>query len=126
MEVKVYTAAPGEIKAESWFVRQFRVREYPAAFKVLDDEIALCARSVDKPADAVGNLLPESYEEIHRTMREVNKEGFFSYAARQMARATESLKEMPIELVNNLIRLAPTPLNSPMPLPIGQRPPGSR
>ena len=121
VDVERYGAKPGEIIQENWFVKQLRVKDYPAAFRISDNEIALVAMAAAKSVELVGDLVPESYERIHTAMREVNAGGFFTYRERQLERANGSLRDMPPELVDKLIKL-----NSPMPSPGAPRQPVSR
>ena len=91
-------------------VRQLRLRDYPGAFALLDQEFKFVALACDTKPALIEALHPESYERVFAAVKEINKEGFFVYAARQAERAQENLRNLPPALVERLIssRLSPT------------------
>lgn len=109
--VKIFGAEPGKILEEKFFVRQFRVKEYPALRPLYLDEIALVAKACDKAVDVIGNVLPESYEELQKATREVNERGFFTYMVRQLQVALEDMQSIPPELLQLQLQKSalPTP-----------------
>jgi hypothetical protein len=88
----------GELK-----LRQFRLAEYEDIFRVHDDEFALVARACGQPRELVQTLAPESYELALATVREVNANGFFAFAARRLERAAANLRQLPAELVEKIL-----------------------
>jgi hypothetical protein len=120
VRVKLFPAKEGEpLAEETFFVRQFRVGEYRTIFPLSDNEVALCARacvpfpstdeSLKRWTGKVEALTPESYEDVHQAMREVNEKGFFIYRQRGMERAMQNLKEMPPELAKQLAQAPAKP-----------------
>src|ERR1039457_3425110 len=105
------------------FVRQLPIRDYPAAFKVVEDEFAFTAFCTTLAAGGEGrgevagtafvqSLRPESYELLQAAAREVNEKGFFAFAARQQARADAvqkaqlaAMSEMPPEMLKLAIEI---------------------
>lgn len=82
-------------------VYEIPVEDWPKAMLVATDELKLNALACRVPD--LKNLSPASYNEVHRVVREVNKDGFFTYADRQAELAAESLKFLPPEMVEKLI-----------------------
>jgi hypothetical protein len=75
------------------FVRQLPLRDYDAAFKLLNDEIGLTAFCALSPADGkpmpketLFDYSPENYEALFEAAKEVNANGFFLYSARRLRR----------------------------------------
>lgn len=95
-------------------VRQFKLKEYPQAMRLLDDEFALAALACDVNTGLVAALHPESFEKIHAALQEVNATGFFTYAARQAERNAQNLRSLPPELIEKMIssRLSATSLRA--------------
>lgn len=91
-QIKVVFA---DSREDDFKVRQFKVKEYQAAFRLIDDEIALVALACDKPRQVIEELTPESYELAHAKMREVNLAGFFEFAARTMKQNAANLAALP-------------------------------
>ena len=93
-------------------VRQLPLGEYEAAFKLLEDEIALTARICGRDRAWADQLAPESYEALRLLAEEVNANGFFAWSARQVerlrdqqARAFEALAALPPEALEAAYRL---------------------
>lgn len=80
-------------------VRQFKVKEYDSAFSKIDDEIGLVALAIDKPLDFVGEVSPESYEELQSKVREINEKGFFVYSSRKQERIMNRIKSASKEMI---------------------------
>ena len=85
--------------AQEWTVRQIRLREYQAGFKLIEDEFGLVGLACDVKRTVVETLSPDSFTEVYAKVEEVNAKGFFTYAARQRERAAEMLQRLPLELV---------------------------
>ena len=83
-------------------VRQLTLGEYPKAkrFVDADDEIGLTAFICGHDAAWANNLLPESYEELHRIAEEVNAKGFFVWLPRQQQREATK-QQAALQLVAN-------------------------
>lgn len=96
-------------------IRQLAIREYPMALAALGDEIAfagLCtsfaaAPPASGPATRVADLDQSSYELVQEKVREVNA-GFFKYAARQVERAAENLRNLPAEMRQKILSSVPS------------------
>ena len=88
----------GELK-----VTQFKLRDYQRVFQISDDEFALVAAACQVPKEAILTLTPESYELALTATREVNAQGFFVYAGRQMERAAVNLRQMPLALLDKFM-----------------------
>jgi hypothetical protein len=98
-------------------VRQFKVREYATVFPVADNEIELLARACSVPRQKIETLRPESYELLQAALQEVNAQGFFAYAARQMERAQSSLKNLPPAMLEKIMGATRPPSISSMSSP---------
>ncbi len=81
--------AAAEIK-----VRQIPVREYENGVLLVDDEPALVGFLCGKDRAWALMLIPEAFEEILVTGREVNAKGFFSFCRRRMERTREREADM--------------------------------
>jgi hypothetical protein len=95
-------------------VTQFKLKQYPAAVLALDDELALVALATGGQRGVIEALHPTSFEAAIAAVKEVNADGFFRFAARQMERAAENLKNLPPDMVEKLLQkrltsLAPSP-----------------
>lgn len=88
LNVQLLCGTTAEVK-----VRQLPLAEYERAFTLLDDEIALTALFCGQDKKWAETLTPESYEALHAAAGEVNRKGFFSWCARQVARASERRAE---------------------------------
>lgn len=84
-------------------VNQLKLKDYPAAMKLLDDEFGFAAIVCGVNRGLIEALHPESYERVNAAVREVNANGFFTYAARQNERAAENLRNLPPELIEKMI-----------------------
>jgi len=84
-------------------VSQFKLRDYQRVFQISDDEFALVAAACQVPKEAILTLTPESYELALTATREVNAQGFFVYAGRQMERAAVNLRQMPLALLDKFM-----------------------
>jgi cell division inhibitor SulA len=67
-------------------VKQLRLGQYEAAFKLIDDEIALTALICGQDKAWADNLQPESYEALFTAAQEVNAKGFFAWSTRRADR----------------------------------------
>ena len=94
-------------------VRQLRLRDYQKALLVMDDEIGLTALVCDAKRGVIEALHPDSYEAAFKAVQEVNKEGFFVFAARQAERAAVNLRNLPPELVEKMISSRLSPISPP-------------
>lgn len=92
-------------------VRMLRLREYAHAMALLDREMELVAYVCGITAVQLQELAPESYEALVVKVREVNKDGFFSYSARQVERANESLRMLPQEVWERVLGRTGLPMN---------------
>jgi len=94
----VLTATYEDQSAAAIRVRQLRLSEYEKAMLLVTDEIAITAYccSLDATPEApclkdwAMTLHPKSYEEIRAKVQEVNKDGFFPYAARKQDLETKA------------------------------------
>ena len=79
---------------DTFTVRQFRLKEYKSLLPIMDDEIALVATACDKTRPQLELVQPASYEALHKAMREVNAEGFFTFAARRTEAGQREIRLM--------------------------------
>ncbi|MDR3458010.1 MAG: phage tail assembly protein [Verrucomicrobiae bacterium] len=100
-------------------VRQFKVREYPVMFPVADNEFELLARACSVPVQKIQALTPADYERLQAALQEVNKDGFFTYADRQMERGRRNLQNLPAAMLEKMFppKPASTSSMSPMTMP---------
>jgi len=94
-------------------VRQLRIGEYKKAFGSIGDEIAIVAIATDQPKSRIETLTPGSYEDIQAAVQEVNANGFFSYAGRQMAAATRNLATLPADVLQVALKQFTSQTSSP-------------
>ena len=80
--------------AEEILVRQLRLMEYEAAFRLLEDEISLTALICNRDKGWINTLQPEYYETLQAAAREVNAKGFFSYAERRNTQMQQRNEKM--------------------------------
>lgn len=89
-------------------VRQLAVRELPDFLRLIDDEpgkIELCAGLT---AAEVDNLTPESHEELHAAVEEVNSDAFFAWLRRRVQRQERLAPGSSGELGKALLSTPPT------------------
>jgi hypothetical protein len=113
-------------------VRQLRLVEYEKAWPLISDEFAIAAFCASLPAtpsvpctkEWAMKLHPAIYEKLLAKVREVNEEGFFTFAARKQAaqeeidlRFIKQAAELPPEFLVEAMRLGTTisPQSSPRP-----------
>jgi hypothetical protein len=99
-------------------ISQFRLRQYQQAFPLLDDELGLVALASNNPRGVIEALHPASFEEAIKAVREVNAEGFFTFAERRMERGAASMRNLPPEILERLLqakRFPSPPLSPPSP-----------
>ena len=75
-------------------VRQFRLREYKALLPKTGDEIELVAAACGKTRAEIEAVQPASYEALYAALKEVNADGFFTFAARRMADGQREIQNM--------------------------------
>ena len=80
-------------------IGQLKLVSYPKAVASIDDEIGLTAILAGLEKQAVLELTPESYETLRAATAELNEKGFFVYAQRQVAKATERINKMSPEML---------------------------
>jgi hypothetical protein len=100
---KELSVAFSDTRQDTLKVRQFKVKEYQTAFRLIDDEIGLVALACDRPRAIIEELVPQSYEAVHQAMQEVNANGFFIFAGRAMKRASENLAALPPEALERVL-----------------------
>ena len=83
-------------------VNQFRLRDYPEAFRLLDDEIGLAGKACGQSRQQMETLTPESFEHVLAQVREVNAQGFFTFASRQLEKSAGTLRNLPPALVERI------------------------
>ena len=113
LAVTLEDGTPHELK-----IRQIRVREYPVAYRLMEDEPALVGFATNQTKQQIENLSPESFEQALTKVQEVNAKGFFSSAARKKAAAAESLRNATPEMLDKFIAAGKAALNSPPPSPV--------
>ena len=79
---------------DTFTVRQFRLKEYQSLLPVIEDEIELVARACDKARAAFDLVTPASYEALHKAMREVNADGFFTFVSRRTEAGQREIRAM--------------------------------
>lgn len=92
-----------EGRAEEVEIRQFKIREYKAAFAQLDDEIGLVALATGRPRQFVETLHPESFEDVLAQVQELNAKGFFTFAGRKMEQAAAQMRQLPSAMVERIV-----------------------
>jgi hypothetical protein len=98
-------------------IRQFKLRQYQAAFPLLDDEIGLVALAAGTARGVVEAMHPKSFEAAYAAVKEINAEGFFIWSARQMERGAAGLRNLPPEMVERIIVAGKKPTSAtPSPL----------
>ena len=113
LSVTLEDGTPAELK-----IRQIRVREYPVAFKHLDDEPALVGFACNQTKQQIENLSPESFEQALKKVKEVNEKGFFTYAGRKLAVMAETLRNATPEMLDKFIAAGKAGSASPTPSPV--------
>ena len=99
-------------RTDDFTVRQIKVKEYPRAFQLVDDEAGLMALACDHPKAVIEELLPECYEEVRKKMEDINKAGFFTFADRKMNQASKNLASIPSETLARMLKKPALPTQS--------------
>ncbi|HTI71462.1 MAG TPA: hypothetical protein VMF06_15930 [Candidatus Limnocylindria bacterium] len=91
----LFGGAGGEVEHEDGTrekvkVRPFKVKEYKAARRHVDDEMRLVDMACDRPAGWSETLTPETYEVVAQVMGRMNVR-FFGWVRRELARQMDSL-----------------------------------
>lgn len=123
---RAYHAQYADGSSEELSLRQLPLRDYPAALRLLDDEIALTALLAGRDRAWAERLTPASYEALYAVTKELNANGFFAWSARQLerqraeqARALEALAVLPPDALEAAYKLGvanTSPTSSPMQL----------
>lgn len=88
---------------EDLLVRQFKIKQWPLAYPKSDDEFELVAVATGKTRAQIEELTPDSYNQAHKAMLEVNAEGFFPYASRRREKDSAALALLPPELLQKVM-----------------------
>ena len=107
--VKFEDGTAGEI-----VVHQLRIVEYKKAFPVIGDEVAIVAMATDQTKARIESLTPESYEVLQAAVQEVNANGFFIYAGRQMAATAKNLSALPADVLQAALSQFTSRTSSPV------------
>jgi len=103
--VRLEPTAPGaEPATETFTVRQFKLREYPALLPLLDDDIGLVSIAINKTREQTLAIMPDSFEELYKAMREANEKGFFTFAARRIEETTRMMAGLAPETIQAVMR----------------------
>ena len=98
VSITLEDGSPAEVK-----VRQIRLREYQTAFRLMDNEPALVALVTQQTQQQVEAWSPESFEAVYTKLQEVNAAGFFTFAARQLERAAQQMRNLPGVMVEKIL-----------------------
>lgn len=94
-------------------IHQILLKDYPKAIVLMEDEIGLNALACGLTRTAIEELSPVSYNAVHLAVQEVNRDGFFSYAARQAERAKQNLLVLPPGMLEKIISSKLPPASPP-------------
>jgi hypothetical protein len=84
-------------------LKQIPIKEYETATGKVFEEFALVAHATGKGPQWVYQLEPESYEELHAAVMEINERGFFRYVARRQETQAQQLKQMTPEMLRTVM-----------------------
>lgn len=87
------------VKTEEFFVRQLQIENYPDVMPHIGNEVMLISKACEKNPEWLKSLTPESYEVLVAAVQEVNAKGFFTSAKRRLREYTDSLKDLPPEML---------------------------